>query len=149
MTIQEGSENQTSCLAFDIYKFSSYTGLPKVTPLHTEWLEPTTLKEVLYWHSPSQYPQHFLIFLLSRRIIRTVPMEVEGDTSLPLAPFTSQLTCCAAENWVTIVLFCRVRNAATLRSDATGGRIQAALLDPTFVSTLFSVGCNWMYMERT
>ena len=69
-------------------------------------------------------------------------VEAEGDTSLPPAPFTSQLTCCAAESWVTVVLFCRVRNAATLRSDATGGRIQAALLDPTHVSTLLLWAVN-------
>ena len=78
-------------------------------------------------------------------------MELEGDTSPPPAPLTFQLTCCASESWVTLVLFYRVRNASTLRSDATGGRIQAALLDPTFVSDTFTVGCRLMhdmYMEH-
>ena len=75
-----------------------------------------------------------------------MPMELEGDT-----PLTSQLTCCASESWVTLVLFYRLRNAPTLRSDATGGRIQAALLDPTFVSDTFTVDCKLMhdmYMEH-
>ena len=78
-------------------------------------------------------------------------MELEGDVSHPLAPLTFQLTCCASESWVTLVLFCGVRNALTLRNDATGGRVQAALLDPTFVSDTSTVGCKLMhdmYMEH-
>ena len=53
---------------------------------------------------------------------------------------TYQLTCCAVESWVTLVLFRGARNAASLRIDATRGKIQAALLDPTLVSAFARMG---------
>ena len=60
---------------------------------------------------------------------------METDSTAPSQLFlTFHLTCCAVESWVTLVLFRGVRNAARLRIDATRGKIQAALLDPTLVS---------------
>ena len=42
---------------------------------------------------------------------------------------------------MTLVLFRGVRNAPRLRIDATGGKIQAALLDPTLVSATLYKPC--------
>ena len=36
--------------------------------------------------------------------------------------------------WISIALFTNVSNAAQLRGEATSGRIEAVLLDPTLVS---------------
>ena len=40
---------------------------------------------------------------------------------------------CVEETWVSLGLFSDVSNASWLRGEATGGRLEAALLDPSLV----------------
>ncbi len=47
---------------------------------------------------------------------------------------TFELPCSDEEKYVSLTLFVEVRNASKLRSDLTGGKLEAALLDATLVS---------------
>lgn len=40
----------------------------------------------------------------------------------------------ASTRWINLALFTNVSNAAQLRSEATSGKLEAVLLDPTLVS---------------
>ena len=48
---------------------------------------------------------------------------------------TTRLPCAREATWATLVLFTDVENAAALKQKAARGEIEAALLDPTHVSS--------------
>ena len=48
---------------------------------------------------------------------------------------TYKMRCCEKDTWITLGLFFDVSNSAWLRSEATSGRVEAALLDPSLVSS--------------
>ena len=47
---------------------------------------------------------------------------------------THRVTCCETETWVTLGLFSDVSNAGRLKNEATSGKVEAALLEPSLVS---------------
>lgn len=52
---------------------------------------------------------------------------------------TYRIQSSGGEQWVTLALFSKIRNASKLRSDATNGATLAALLDPTLLTGPFHV----------
>ena len=46
---------------------------------------------------------------------------------------TYRVPCCEKDTWVTLGLFTDVVNASWLRGEAVGGKLEAALLDPSMV----------------